>query len=143
MIHRLTMACIAALLVLSVTAFGQTHQAPRIEDVASMDAILAALYDVISGPAGQKRDWGRMRSLFLDGGHMVGTGRRPDGGLRPSHDGQRRRLYCDERKNPGGTRILRNRNRQARRHLRQYQPGVQRLRGPFQKGRRKTLHAGH
>ncbi|CAE7226283.1 unnamed protein product [Symbiodinium sp. KB8] len=33
-------------------------------DVASPDAIVAALYDVISGPAGQKRDWGRLRSLF-------------------------------------------------------------------------------
>ena len=37
----------------------------RPEDVASMDAILAALYDVISGPAGKKRDWNRMRSLFI------------------------------------------------------------------------------
>src|SRR5688572_18845337 len=32
-------------------------------DVASIDAIVAALYDVISGPAGKKRDWDRMRSL--------------------------------------------------------------------------------
>jgi len=36
-------------------------------DVASPDAILAATYDVISGPAGQKRDWDRFRSLFLSG----------------------------------------------------------------------------
>ncbi len=34
-------------------------------DVESVDAILKALYDVISGPAGQKRDWDRFRSLFL------------------------------------------------------------------------------
>lgn len=33
-------------------------------DVASTNAITAALYDVISGPAGQKRDWPRLRSLF-------------------------------------------------------------------------------
>jgi hypothetical protein len=33
-------------------------------DVESVDAIVKALYDVISGPAGQKRDWDRMRSLF-------------------------------------------------------------------------------
>jgi hypothetical protein len=31
-------------------------------DVHSVNAILAALYDVISGPAGQPRDWTRMRS---------------------------------------------------------------------------------
>jgi hypothetical protein len=49
-------------------------------DVASIDAILAALYDVISGPAGQKRNWDRMRSLFVPGAHLIPTGRRPDGG---------------------------------------------------------------
>lgn len=32
-------------------------------DVQSIDAIIAALYDVISGPAGE-RDWSRFRSLF-------------------------------------------------------------------------------
>jgi hypothetical protein len=34
------------------------------EDVASIDALVTAYYDVISGPAGQARDWGRFRSLF-------------------------------------------------------------------------------
>jgi hypothetical protein len=45
------------------------------KDVASMDAIIAALYDVISGPAGQKRNWDRMRSLFIDGARLIPTGR--------------------------------------------------------------------
>lgn len=49
------------------------------EDVASADAILTALYDVISGPAGQARDFDRMRSLFMPGAIMVATGVRPDG----------------------------------------------------------------
>jgi hypothetical protein len=44
-----------------------------------MDAILAALYDVISGPAGQKRDWDRMRSLFAPGARLIPSGKRPDG----------------------------------------------------------------
>lgn len=35
-----------------------------------MDAILHALYDVISGPAGP-RDWGRFRSLFVPGGRLI------------------------------------------------------------------------
>lgn len=43
----------------------------RPADVSSVDAILAALYDVISGPAGQKRDWNRMRSLFIPGARLV------------------------------------------------------------------------
>jgi|SRR5207245_1916258 len=36
-------------------------------DVASLDAIIAAAYDSISGPAGQKRDWDRERSLYYPG----------------------------------------------------------------------------
>jgi hypothetical protein len=51
----------------------------RAEDVASIDAIIAALYDVISGPAGQARDWNRMRSLFIPGARLMPTGVRPDG----------------------------------------------------------------
>jgi hypothetical protein len=48
-------------------------------DVSSPDAILTALYDVISGPAGHPRDWNRFRSLFLPGARLIPTGRRPDG----------------------------------------------------------------
>jgi hypothetical protein len=51
------------------------------EDVASMDAILAALYDVISGPAGKKRDWNRMRSLFIPEGRLMAVGPRKEGGF--------------------------------------------------------------
>jgi hypothetical protein len=40
-------------------------------DVASPDAILAATYDVISGPAGQPRDWDRFRSLFVPGARLI------------------------------------------------------------------------
>ena len=48
-------------------------------DVASVDAIITALYDVISGPAGQKRDWDRFRGLFAPGARLMPTGRRPNG----------------------------------------------------------------
>ena len=56
-------------------------QAPAADpkDVATMDAIIAALYDVISGPAGQKRNWDRFRSLFVPGARLIPTGRRPTG----------------------------------------------------------------
>lgn len=47
-------------------------------DVTSMDSILVALYDVISGPAGQKRDWDRMRALFVPGAHLIPAVYRPD-----------------------------------------------------------------
>jgi hypothetical protein len=48
-------------------------------DVGSIDAILNAVYDVISGPAGKKRDWDRMRSLFIAGARLIPTGPRPGG----------------------------------------------------------------
>ena len=38
---------------------------PRPEDVATVDGILAAFYDVISGPAGQPRQWSRDRTLYI------------------------------------------------------------------------------
>jgi len=47
-------------------------------DVKSIDAIVHALYDVISGDAGIKRDWNRMRSLFLPEGKLIPTGMRND-----------------------------------------------------------------
>jgi hypothetical protein len=42
-------------------------------DVASIDAIIAAAYDSISGPVGQKRDWNRLRSLFITGARLIPT----------------------------------------------------------------------
>ncbi|PYU46880.1 MAG: hypothetical protein DMG53_10845 [Acidobacteria bacterium] len=50
-------------------------------DVASPDAIIAAAYDVISGPAGQKRDWNRMRSLFYPGARLIRTAPKKEGGI--------------------------------------------------------------
>jgi hypothetical protein len=42
-------------------------------DVASIDAIIRAAYDGISGPAGEKRDWDRERSLFYPGARLIPT----------------------------------------------------------------------
>jgi hypothetical protein len=55
--------------------------AARAADVASPDAIIAALYDVISGPAGRARDWDRLRSLFAPGARMVPVVPRREGGF--------------------------------------------------------------
>ena len=40
-------------------------------DVASDDAIVAALYEAISGPACQHRDWNRFLGLFAPGGRLI------------------------------------------------------------------------
>ncbi len=64
-------------------AFGRLEaQGPppaRDADVSSPEAVVAALYDVISGPKGQKRDWDRFRTLFAPGARLIPTGARPDG----------------------------------------------------------------
>ncbi|MGA8270578.1 MAG: hypothetical protein WB919_03405 [Candidatus Sulfotelmatobacter sp.] len=54
--------------------------APKPEDVKSMDAILRAIYDVISGPAGG-RDWNRFRSVFLPQARFTQVGKGPDGSI--------------------------------------------------------------
>ena len=56
---------------------------PRDEDVASPAAIIKAMYDTISGPAGE-RNWQRERSLFLPGARLIPIGKRIHGndGLR-------------------------------------------------------------
>ena len=72
-----------AILLLAVTpalAAQQPAPAANTADVASMDAILAALYDVISGPAGQARNWDRFRSLFAPGARLIPARATPTGG---------------------------------------------------------------
>lgn len=49
----------------------ETRPAADPKDVESIDAIIAALYDVISGPAGQARNWDRLRSLFIPGARLM------------------------------------------------------------------------
>ena len=44
------------------------------DDVSSIDAIMRAVYGVISGPAGQRRDWNRMRSLFTANARLMPYG---------------------------------------------------------------------
>jgi hypothetical protein len=74
------------LLVLSMVTgrvYGGSSAADSIpanaRDVESADAIIGALYHVISGPAGEKRNWDRMRTLFIAEAKMMATGKRPDG----------------------------------------------------------------
>jgi hypothetical protein len=50
-------------------------------DVKSADAILAAIYDVISGPAGHPRDWNRFRSLFVPGARLIAVVEQKNGPL--------------------------------------------------------------
>lgn len=68
--------------LLAGPASAQDTPGAHAQDVESVDAIVAALYDVISGPAGQKRDWQRFHSLFVTGARLIWTGVTPDGDVR-------------------------------------------------------------
>ena len=65
----------------SAPTTSQEQTAPAVakaEDVKSLDAIVAALYDVISGPAGE-RNWGRFRSLFIPEARLIPTSKTAEG----------------------------------------------------------------
>ncbi len=55
--------------------------AAKPDDVKSVDSLLAALYDVISGPPGE-RDWNRFRSLFMPNARLTSAGKTPEGAVR-------------------------------------------------------------
>src|ERR1700722_4751458 len=50
------------------------------DDVKSLDSILIAIYDVISGPAGD-RDWNRFRSLFVPEARLTSAQKSKDGSI--------------------------------------------------------------
>ena len=66
------LARVAAVCLIGSSSIAQQPQkvdvpdiAPRAEDVSSIDRIIKAYYDVISGPAGQPRQWSRDRTLYI------------------------------------------------------------------------------
>jgi hypothetical protein len=89
---RLAPLALATIFVLGSSPMAEAHAqaapastastpAANPADVASVDGILTALYDVISGAAGQKRNWDRMRSLFIPGARLIPTNQRADGSV--------------------------------------------------------------
>ena len=78
----LLLVCVPFAFTQSSPTQSQSAAPPAVEakpaDANSIDAILAAVYDVISGPAGKKRDWDRFRSLFYPGARLIPTGKRPN-----------------------------------------------------------------
>ena len=78
-----TLLCSFLAAVPAGVAVAQQPAAPAVAarpaDVNSLDGLIAALYDVISGPAGQKRDWDRMRTLFAPGARLIPTGKNQEG----------------------------------------------------------------
>ncbi|UVI38409.1 hypothetical protein [Qipengyuania spongiae] len=80
----LAITCGSVLLPVSAPVVAQETGAISVEpnalnDGASVDAILAALYDVISGAAGEERDWDRFRALFHSDARLIATAIRANG----------------------------------------------------------------
>jgi hypothetical protein len=72
---------LAAAVFLAASASAQTASAVPVpeaaaypEDGKSIDSIIAAAYEVISGDAGVKRDWSRFRALYYPGAQLIPTG---------------------------------------------------------------------
>jgi hypothetical protein len=79
--RSLVIHSLAGLSLLGVPGLALAQDAPaaKAEDVSSVDALIKALYDVISGPAGQARDWNRFKSLFAPGARLMPTGKDESG----------------------------------------------------------------
>ncbi len=69
------------MIILFIFAFAFSSMAQTKEanpaDVASIDSIMKAVYEVISGDAGVKRDWDRFRTLFHPSARLIPTGKNP------------------------------------------------------------------
>ena len=50
------------------------EQPAKADDLAAIDRTIRGVYDVISGPAGQKRDFDKMRAMFAPGATMRAIG---------------------------------------------------------------------
>ncbi len=59
------------LLVLLAAPLSAQTTGPRPGDVASKQGNIDALYGAISGPAGETRDWDRLRPLFIPGARLI------------------------------------------------------------------------
>ncbi len=79
--QAVVLAGLAALWVPQRAAAQDAHY-PDPADVASVDAIMEALYDVISGPEGQPRNWDRFHSLLTPACRFAPIVRAQDGSHR-------------------------------------------------------------
>lgn len=78
---RLVGTVVVALLSLAPPTTAAAQEADP-TDVASIDAIITAVYDAISGEAGEARDWDRFRSLFAESATLSAVVRTAEGEIR-------------------------------------------------------------
>jgi hypothetical protein len=77
-----TLLLLALFVSIATNAMAQsTSKEADPKDVASLDAIMKAVYDVISGDAGKVRDWDRFRSLFYKDARLIPSGKNQQTGV--------------------------------------------------------------
>ena len=76
---NLLLSCLI-IFILSLNSMAQTKEANP-ADVASLDLIMKAVYDVISGEAGKPRDWDRFRTLFYKDARLIPSGKNQETGI--------------------------------------------------------------
>jgi len=72
---------IAMVLTAASMTLAQNAKEANPTDVSSLDSIMKAVYDVISGDAGKARDWDRFRTLFHTDARLIPTGKNPQTGV--------------------------------------------------------------
>lgn len=63
------------------TTMAQTTKEADPADVTTLDGIMKAVYDVISGDAGKTRDWDRFRGLFHKDARLIPTNKNSQTGV--------------------------------------------------------------
>ena len=73
--------CLAIVAAAFQATMAQTTKEANPADVSTLDGIMKAVYDVISGDAGKARDWDRFRSLFHKDARLIPSGKNAQTGV--------------------------------------------------------------
>lgn len=80
--YRLLLVAVLISILNPVNAFSQSF--PRDADVKTIEGVMKAYYEVVSGPAGEPRQWERDRSLHHPDAQIIIIGNDADGNIRPN-----------------------------------------------------------
>lgn len=73
--------CLAIVAAAFQMTMAQTKKEADPADVSTLDGIMKAVYDVISGDVGKERDWARFRTLFHENARLIPTGKNAQTGV--------------------------------------------------------------
>jgi hypothetical protein len=79
MLYKGVIVVLVLLAFVVPSTLAQAPPAAKAADVETIDAIMKAVYGVISGAAGEKRDWDRFRSLFLPEAKLIPSSPKREG----------------------------------------------------------------